>query len=57
VNVSCDKDGYRQTALVRRTPLGVDEKTSVEIDCTLKRLNDVLEQFAGRRLPIKLRYE
>jgi hypothetical protein len=37
VDLSCDKDGYRQTALLRRTPPGVDEKTPVEIDCTLER--------------------
>jgi hypothetical protein len=37
VDLSCDQDGYRQTGLVRRTPPGVDEKTSVEIDCTLER--------------------
>jgi hypothetical protein len=37
VNLSCDKDGYKQIGLVRRTPPGVDEKTSVEIDCTLER--------------------
>jgi hypothetical protein len=37
VDLSCDKDGYRQTGLVRRTPPGVDEKTPVEIDCTLER--------------------
>lgn len=35
--LSCDKEGYRQTGLVRRTPPGVDEKTPVEIDCTLER--------------------
>ena len=37
VDLSCNKDGYRQVNLVRRTPPGVDEKTSVEIDCTLER--------------------
>jgi hypothetical protein len=37
VDLSCKKDGYRQVGLLRRTPLGVDEKTSVEIDCTLER--------------------
>jgi hypothetical protein len=37
VDLSCDKDGYRQIGLLRRTPPGVDEKTSVEIDCTLER--------------------
>jgi hypothetical protein len=37
VNLSCSKDGYRQVGLLRRTPPGVDEKTSVEIDCTLER--------------------
>jgi hypothetical protein len=37
VNLACDKEGYRQTALLRRTPPGVDEKTPVEIDCTLER--------------------
>jgi hypothetical protein len=36
VDLSCDKEGYRQAALLRRTPPGVDEKTSVEIDCTLE---------------------
>jgi len=37
VDLSCSKDGYRQVGLLRRTPPGVDEKTSVEIDCTLER--------------------
>jgi hypothetical protein len=37
VDLSCKKDGYRQVGLVRRTPPGVDEKTPVEIDCTLER--------------------
>jgi len=37
VDLSCNKDGYRLVNLVRRTPPGVDEKTSVEIDCTLER--------------------
>jgi len=37
VDLSCHKDGYRQVGLLRRTPPGVDEKTSVEIDCTLER--------------------
>jgi hypothetical protein len=37
VNLSCDKDGYKQLSVLRRTPPGVDEKTSVEIDCTLER--------------------
>ena len=37
VELSCKKDGYRQVGLVRRTPPGVDEKTPVEIDCTLER--------------------
>jgi hypothetical protein len=37
VDLSCDKDGYKQIGVLRRTPPGVDEKTSVEIDCTLER--------------------
>lgn len=37
VDLSCEKDGYKQIGLLRRTPPGVDEKTSVEIDCTLER--------------------
>jgi hypothetical protein len=37
VDLSCSKEGYRQVGLLRRTPPGVDEKTSVEIDCTLER--------------------
>jgi hypothetical protein len=37
VNLSCDKDGYKQLSVLRRTPPGVDEQTSVEIDCTLER--------------------
>jgi hypothetical protein len=37
VALSCEKDGYKQIGLVRRTPPGVDKKTSVEIDCTLER--------------------
>jgi hypothetical protein len=37
VDLSCEKDGYKQKGLLRRTPPGVDEKTSVEIDCTLER--------------------
>jgi hypothetical protein len=36
-NLSCGKEGYRQTGTLRRTPAGVDEKTPVEIDCTLER--------------------
>jgi hypothetical protein len=37
VDLSCEKDGYKQIGVLRRTPPGVDEKTSVEIDCTLER--------------------
>jgi hypothetical protein len=37
VDLSCEKDGYKQTGLLRRTPPDVDEKTSVEIDCALER--------------------
>jgi hypothetical protein len=37
VELSCKRDGYRQVGLVRRTPPGVDEKTPIEIDCTLER--------------------
>jgi hypothetical protein len=36
-DLTCSKDGYRQTGAVRRTPPGVDAKTPVEIDCTLER--------------------
>lgn len=35
--ISCRKDGYKQTAINRRTPPGA-EKAPVEIDCTLQRL-------------------
>jgi hypothetical protein len=37
VDLSCEKDGYNQKGVLRRTPPGVDEKTSVEINCTLER--------------------
>ena len=34
--ISCRKDGYKQTGINRRTPPGT-EKGPVEIDCTLQR--------------------
>ena len=34
--ISCRKEGYRQTGTIRRTPPGA-EKASVEINCTLQR--------------------
>jgi len=37
VDLSCNKEGYRQASTFRRTPPGVDGKTPVEIDCTLER--------------------
>jgi len=37
VDLSCDKEGYRQAGTFRRTPPEVDGKTPVEIDCTLER--------------------
>jgi hypothetical protein len=37
VDLSCSKDGYRQTGTFRRTPPGVDARTPVEIECTLER--------------------
>ena len=34
--ISCRKDGYKQTGVNRRTPPGA-EKAPIEIDCTLQR--------------------
>jgi len=37
VTLSCSKEGYRQTDVIRRTGSGGDGKDPVEIDCTLER--------------------
>lgn len=37
VEISCDKDGYRQTRVLRRTPPSAGARV-IETDCTLQRL-------------------
>jgi hypothetical protein len=37
VSISCEKDGYQQTQVYRRTPPGAKDMF-IETDCTLKRL-------------------
>lgn len=37
VNISCSKDGYRQTRVVRRTPVGKNPVAGIETECTLQR--------------------
>jgi hypothetical protein len=38
VNISCNKDGYRQTRVVRRTPVGKNPVSAIETECTLQRV-------------------
>ncbi len=38
VNISCSKDGYRQTRVVRRTPVGMKSVSGIETECTLQRV-------------------
>jgi hypothetical protein len=38
VQVSCDKEGYRQTRVVRRSSPSSDPKIPIETECTLQRL-------------------
>lgn len=38
VEVSCDKQGYRQARVVRRSAPNTDPKIPIETECTLQRL-------------------
>src|SRR5262249_48120572 len=38
VTITCSKDGYQQTTVMRRTMPGADPKAPIETECTLRRL-------------------
>lgn len=38
VTISCTKDGYRQTRVLRRTPPGKKPVTAIETECTMQRI-------------------
>ena len=38
IEVSCDKDGYKQLRVVRRSSPSTDPKIPVETECTLQRI-------------------
>ncbi len=37
VQITCEKQGYRQVRILRRTAQGADGKTPIETECTLQR--------------------
>jgi hypothetical protein len=39
VVISCSKEGYRQTRVVRRTPPGKKAVTAIETECTMQRVS------------------
>ena len=38
VTITCSKEGYQQTGVMRRTMPGADSKAAIETECTLKHL-------------------
>lgn len=38
VTITCSKEGYQQTRVMRRTMPGADPKAPIETECTLRRL-------------------